>query len=400
MRCNYCGCENFSNSRYCRNCGNPLTAEKTGGGGNGTSKVVLISVISCLSVFVLVGLLLLVLVVFREDSPETIALRNLSRSTDSFEELLDGTDCGVSAYRYQELADQCREAVEQKDSELAGQLMGELENYTEELENFEENLRNMDALDDTFAGQFGLLSLSAVQQQQLDSLNAQLQQAVADKDISKAGELQAGYQTLADSVKEDNLSQVKELQAKIEKYDTTDATDAQKAELVDYASEVDGYLSQNDYKSALDKLEDYRKYAKQVRQQIKAKAAQEKAEQEKAEAEAARVAAEEEARKNQNTLTINLADYPHLSMGSEYILPGSDSEYLTDSDVKYLNSRELELARNEIFARHGRKFADSSIQEYFNSKSWYHGTKEPEDVTYSDLNKYEQANINLIKKYE
>lgn len=41
---------------------------------------------------------------------------------------------------------------------------------------------------------------------------------------------------------------------------------------------------------------------------------------------------------------------------SEYILFNSDSIMLTETDLEFLSDRELELARNEIYARHGRKF--------------------------------------------
>ena len=59
---------------------------------------------------------------------------------------------------------------------------------------------------------------------------------------------------------------------------------------------------------------------------------------------------------------------------SEYILFNSDSIMLTETDLEFLSDRELELARNEIYARHGRKFNTDYIQQYFDSKSWYKGT--------------------------
>ena len=37
----------------------------------------------------------------------------------------------------------------------------------------------------------------------------------------------------------------------------------------------------------------------------------------------------------------------------EYILPDSDKKRVTNSDLKSLSSRELQLARNELYARHG-----------------------------------------------
>ena len=40
----------------------------------------------------------------------------------------------------------------------------------------------------------------------------------------------------------------------------------------------------------------------------------------------------------------------------DYVLPDSDTKLLTDADVSGLSAYDLYLARNEIFARHGRMF--------------------------------------------
>lgn len=87
----------------------------------------------------------------------------------------------------------------------------------------------------------------------------------------------------------------------------------------------------------------------------------------------------------------------------EYIFPHSDKEYLTDAEVENLTEEELGYARNEIIARHGRIYTDDTYKPYFESKSWYEGTVEPEafDSDYENqLNEIEKANIRLIKKYE
>ena len=83
-----------------------------------------------------------------------------------------------------------------------------------------------------------------------------------------------------------------------------------------------------------------------------------------------------------------------------YIFYDSDSRYLTTSDLSGLSSLELKIARNEIYARHGRLFKDSSIQNYFNSCSWYNGYISPDSFDNSILNSVEAYNIKLIKSYE
>ena len=87
----------------------------------------------------------------------------------------------------------------------------------------------------------------------------------------------------------------------------------------------------------------------------------------------------------------------------DYIFPDSDSRYLTDEDLAGYSSDQLELAKNEIYARHGRKFVTQRIADYFNSKSWYKGTEDPEtfDDNQGDIfNEYEVANISRIADTE
>lgn len=83
----------------------------------------------------------------------------------------------------------------------------------------------------------------------------------------------------------------------------------------------------------------------------------------------------------------------------DYILPESNSKYYTIKDLKKLTREEVKLARNEIYARHGRKFVvDKNVKKYFEGKDWYKGTVD--EVSDSELNKYEIANRDLIIKYE
>lgn len=84
----------------------------------------------------------------------------------------------------------------------------------------------------------------------------------------------------------------------------------------------------------------------------------------------------------------------------EYVLPTSDSEYLTRDDLAGFTAEECRLARNEIYARHGRMFQDEELQNYFNSFDWYQPTIESDDFQESMLNQYEIANRDLIVAYE
>ena len=85
---------------------------------------------------------------------------------------------------------------------------------------------------------------------------------------------------------------------------------------------------------------------------------------------------------------------------SQYVLPNSNSQYLTMEDLAGLTKEQCRLARNELYARHGRRFDDAELQGYFDSCDWYAGTISPGDFDDSVLNEYEIANRDLLVQYE
>ncbi|MBU5478553.1 YARHG domain-containing protein [Eubacterium sp. MSJ-13] len=88
------------------------------------------------------------------------------------------------------------------------------------------------------------------------------------------------------------------------------------------------------------------------------------------------------------------------SAGNGYILPDSSKRKLKKSDLKGLSKEELRIARNEIYARHGRRFNDKELQKYFDNQSWYEGTVAADDFSEDALNSIEKKNAAFIKQFE
>lgn len=84
----------------------------------------------------------------------------------------------------------------------------------------------------------------------------------------------------------------------------------------------------------------------------------------------------------------------------DYILPESSTRLLSASDIAGLSKEQLRIARNEIYARHGRLFTTEELQQYFNSKSWYRGTISASSFSESMLSQIEKDNIKLIQERE
>ena len=85
---------------------------------------------------------------------------------------------------------------------------------------------------------------------------------------------------------------------------------------------------------------------------------------------------------------------------SQYMLPDSDKKYLTLDDLAGFTQEDCRIARNELYARYGRRFDDEALQAHFDSCDWYEGTISPEDFDDTVLNEYEMANRDLIVEYE
>lgn len=103
----------------------------------------------------------------------------------------------------------------------------------------------------------------------------------------------------------------------------------------------------------------------------------------------------------ESVLQDDSSDEPDIiEENGDYILPNSSTMYLSRSDIEHLNQEQLRIARNEIFARHGRSFTDEVLQQYFDSKDWYSSTVGPDEFDADVLNDCERANVTLIQSYE
>ena len=78
--------------------------------------------------------------------------------------------------------------------------------------------------------------------------------------------------------------------------------------------------------------------------------------------------------------------------------PIATNKVLTDNDLENLSRRELQIMRNEIFARHGFIFKNGGeMDRYFKNTNWYNGRYNNVDNRLSEI---EKKNINFIKNHE
>lgn len=85
----------------------------------------------------------------------------------------------------------------------------------------------------------------------------------------------------------------------------------------------------------------------------------------------------------------------------QHVFPGkypqASERLLSMEEIINLDKRELKIMRNEIFARHGYRFRDQSLRDYFEKQVWY---RDISDDVSKDLTAIEVQNISLLKKLE
>jgi hypothetical protein len=89
------------------------------------------------------------------------------------------------------------------------------------------------------------------------------------------------------------------------------------------------------------------------------------------------------------------------ALGEDYLLPSSTKE-LTLDDIIGMSSKDLRLAINEMYARHGYYFGPGANQRYFDEKSWYNpdmSIKSPNDIV-ENFTEIENKNLSFLATQE
>lgn len=96
--------------------------------------------------------------------------------------------------------------------------------------------------------------------------------------------------------------------------------------------------------------------------------------------------------------TYEYTDLNSYANPNDYIVEDSSSRVIEEWELEDMDAIELQMAINEIYARHHRKFVMTGVQAYFNSKSWYTGTVEAANFDTSVMSQIEWKNIELMLK--
>lgn len=345
-------------------------------------------IIACGIVAALAAIVIVMLVGF--NFYKNYRMDKLKEAYTVYEQLMD--EYMIEDSQYKDLLVRAQKVIEGESVSDAKAIEDELKEAAKVLEATSESRKKLMDLKTEYTELLSKYRISGEYKEGYDTVMQSLEDAIASSDEKQLSTLKKQLESLKINLNTVNQQEVVNIKNEITSLNVFDADEADAKRLEQYKTQVEEALSGNDYATALDILEVWREDAKAVADKIekenKAKAESIKKEQERLESESrAEESRREESEKEE-------------ALSGDYILPQSSTQLLTESDLSGLSANDLMLARNEIYARHGRKFIDTQIQAYFNSKSWYHGTVEAADFDVSVLSSIERTNISFISAHE
>lgn len=86
--------------------------------------------------------------------------------------------------------------------------------------------------------------------------------------------------------------------------------------------------------------------------------------------------------------------------GTQVVAVDLMREQLKEEDLLDKSCEELRIMRNEIYARHGRKFGNPKLRQHFLEQNWYDPKIEPNDFRERLITNVQNKNIEYIKHFE
>ena len=94
----------------------------------------------------------------------------------------------------------------------------------------------------------------------------------------------------------------------------------------------------------------------------------------------------------------NVVNINAISPTAKYLFLSGQA--ITDQDLEDKSALELDIMRNEVFARYGRRFKDPELQSYFNRQPWYKPRYAPEEFPDDLLTPMELKNVQYIREFQ
>lgn len=360
----------------------PQKSPKKGRGG----MIVLIVFIALLTAAIIAGAVLF----FLTQRNKSQQVKAFEKEMEAFDAYLDEHNYGSIREEIQSLMQECEAAVRDKAIDKFEGLLKRIGEARRKLEDIAGKLGTLDELREAYASRLEDFVIPESLKSLVDEAFEKLQEAIDGGRVDLLETLKDDLEAVMDQLKDNNAAALGELLDEIRDISNGDIDWDAAAQITEELEEIDALVKAGNYKEALEKAGTLLDIAR------------------RAETEAERRRLESQLESEQESIQESIQESMAKAReeagkqtdSGEYICPGSDSRYLTESDVEGLTDWELMMAINEIYARHGRLFKDKTIQAYFDKLSWYNGYVDPDDFDVSVFNAYEKANVEFIRAHQ
>lgn len=354
-------------------------------------------VVLCLTAASVFGLL-------QKQRANRTALDAFEQSTQQLQ-LLDDIPDSKLQEQVKELYETCIQAVKNKKYGSFDALNQDIDALIKAVSETSELSRQFLALQTKYETLDENYDLSANDRKQWERLMNEAAAAAEDVSVSDYDTLSRSLEDFMLALCRESEDRIRGIKASVAQMDLTKATVQELEQLKTLENQVNEQMLSGQYKQALETADAWQKQAKQIydRAVEEGKNADSDGGGDIAGSGTAAGGSNTSGNGAGNNTNGEAAEDSDTAAEAEFIFKDSDSRYLTEEDLAGMDDWQLLIARNEIYARHGRLFSNSEIQAYFNEKSWYKGTVEPEvfDAQIMDIfNDYELVNIEFIRAHE
>ncbi|MBP3888996.1 MAG: YARHG domain-containing protein [Cellulosilyticum sp.] len=400
MRCNQCGTEITGDSKFCTRCGAPVIEEKQNTKQQNTkqqntkqqSKGINGIIIGIVLILLVASGAFFYLVNERSHTKETF-----EKTVETYEKLLEEANL-EEVKEYEELLVECEEVLSKHDKDMYPYLQEKLRKAMDEIEDKAEvEVTSLPDQDEPYKEKWEQLFTTEAENQEFTGLLEQLESAKKDgktKTVEKASE---EIEDLIEEIRKANQEELETRKSEVEKVVLSGMTKGEEVLIEGLKEELDKWCKEENYDEAFSTIQGWENFVDAFEKESEYKEQQEKEQKEKElELQEREQELKEKEQKQQQTNT----QYRTQTYSNDFIIYDSNSRYLTLADIQGLSQYELLIARNEIYARHGRCFVDPNLQNYFNGKSWYYPSIAAADFTESMLSEVEKSNAYFIREYE
>lgn len=304
--------------------------------------------------------------------------------TEPLEEKIQDYEMNLEAYDakdgdYLALLEKAKKTIKGNNLLEYYRVSKEIDEATNDLKTYKSGQKVITDLKEDYMTKFANYRVTDKYKSTYDDIFGRLNDAIKENDQSTLSDLKKELRSLEQNLKIENENLIQSGKNEINHLGLSSANPEDNIRMEQYKTQVNDYIAEGNYAAALDMMDEWKALAGVTAERI-------------AESESKAKAMLESNRQNHEQEEIEF--FP-----SGYVFPDSSTRNLTTDEIIKQTGWGRKVALYEIYARHGCRFTDETLQNYFDQMPWYQGTVDWAQFDESQLNEFEAANVRLLNTF-